>query len=350
LVSRRGALLGGKPQRKCLKWGAFFPSLSYSSFIETPSTFSADWVRRAGEIMATPPKKKASRASSQSSSAAKKKKPANGAEAFELLDKQLRVDMLIDEAMDATTPERYLHLLSEGLKIDPENVDLLLMIADATAMDIQERISILQSIVFLAAGQLGEENFKSYIPHFWGFHETRPFMRALEALAQAFVEAGMHEEAIREYSEMLLLNENDNQGVRYELLPLLLIESRLEEADQLIQRYVDDCEFSVVFTWCAVLERLLAGDEAAAVEKIWIARKQNPHMEDYLSGKLKLPKRFPDMYSPGSKEEARCYAIQVSAAWTAHPEAHQWLKEQLRRLKSMKSRAPKGKKDASKDG
>lgn len=39
---------------------------------------------------------------------------------------------------------------------------------------------------------------------------------------------------MEEYTEMLALHKNDNQGVRYELLPCLLALGRLEDAAGLI--------------------------------------------------------------------------------------------------------------------
>ena len=61
---------------------------------------------------------------------------------------------------------------------------------------------------------------------------------------------------------MLALNKNDNQGVRYELLPCLLALGRLEDAAGLILQFESDCEHCLVFAWGRVLERHLAGDVA----------------------------------------------------------------------------------------
>jgi tetratricopeptide (TPR) repeat protein len=148
-------------------------------------------------------------------------------------------------------------------------------------------------------------------------------------------EAGWLDEAAQEWAEMLALNENDNQGVRYELLPVLLAQGRRDEARALMERYKDDCEWNVVFAWGRVLERLLSKEEAGAVKALAVARKQNAHMEAYLRGNRKLPKNLPGSYSPGSKEEALCYAGVLLLAWKAHPEPLAWLSSQS--IVSMKS-------------
>ena len=182
----------------------------------------------------------------------------------------------------------------------------------------------------MAAERLGKKAFKEFVPHFWGVLETRPYMRARFQLAEELREAGQVEDAIEEYEEMLLLNENDNLGVRYHLLSCLLALSRTNEARKLLKRHADECEWSVVFAWCRVLERLVSGDEPGASKALAAARKQNPHMEAYLNGHRKLPRNLPDSYSVGSKEEALCYAGLLLMAWTRHPEAWAWLAGRVR--------------------
>jgi tetratricopeptide (TPR) repeat protein len=227
--------------------------------------------------------------------------------------------------MEASTTERRLRLVRQSLELDPENVDALLMLAQASEFDEASYIEVLQNIVAIGTKRLGKKAFKELVPHFWGFLETRPYMRARVALAIALREAGRLEEAAQEFIALLALNEDDNQGVRYELLPLLLSLSRLDEARALMKRYVDDCDWNVVFSWGRVLEFFLSGQEAAARDALTAAKKQNPHMESYLKKQSKLPKYLPGCYSPGSKEEAQTYAENLIAAWQAHSKAAEWL-------------------------
>lgn len=172
---------------------------------------------------------------------------------------------------------------------------------------------------------LGEKAIKELVPHFWGFIETRPYMRARQALADELRMAGRLHESAQEYAEMLTLNENDNQGVHYELLAIYLAMGRVEEARALMERYPGDCDFNAVFLWGRVLERLLSDDAAGARKGLAAARKQNPHAEPYVTGRRKPPKSPPDSYSPGSREEAACYAETLAMAWSAHPEARAWV-------------------------
>lgn len=234
---------------------------------------------------------------------------------------------LVYDAMDAPTAEKRMRLVGQALKLDPGNVDAQLMMAEAAECDPAERVDIFRKAVAAGAQLLGKKAFQELVPHFWGFIETRPYMRARLALAMALCDAGRSDEAVKEFQEMLALNENDNQGVRYELLPLLLTLGRLKEAGALMKLY-KETRFNVVFAWGRVLERLLLGREEAAAKELAGARKQNPHVEIYLKGHRKPPKHVPGSYSPGSKEEALCYAEVLATAWLAHPEAWQWLLRQ----------------------
>jgi tetratricopeptide (TPR) repeat protein len=236
-----------------------------------------------------------------------------------------RAQDLVYEAMEARTPARRLRLATQALDLDPENVDALLMLTDAVPLGDAARITVLRDIVAVGAKRLGPKTFKKLAPHFWGHLETRPYMRAREYLAEDLRAAGRLEEAVQEYTGMLALNENDNQGMRYHLLPCLLALRRLGEAQALMKRYVDDCDWSVVFSWGRVLAFLLAGEPAAAAKALVIARKQNPHIEIFLRGRRKVPKRLPDLYSHGSEEEALCFAEPLLMAWARYPDCQKWL-------------------------
>lgn len=239
-----------------------------------------------------------------------------------------RAEDLVDKALRASSAKRQLQLLNEALKLDPDNVEALTISLDLSGLEGQQRIDALRDIVKVAAKCLGKKAFRELVPHFWGFHETRPYMRAREQLAGELKAAGQIDEAIQEYSEMLVLNENDNQGIRYELLPCLLMKSRLEEARALMTKYIGDCKWAVVFTYGAVFERLLSGDDAKARELLSVAREKNPYLEDFALGRLKVPKRFPASYTMGSKEEALCYLEPLAMVWEAYPSVLAWLKVQ----------------------
>ena len=237
-----------------------------------------------------------------------------------------RAQQLVYDAMEASSPTKQLGLIRQALDLDPENVDALLMLLEAADPDIEERVATLCGIVEIGESKLGKEAFEELVPHFWGHLETRPYMRARQALAMALLEVGLLDEAAQSCAEMLALNEGDNQGMRFTLLALLLALKRLDEALALMDRFPDDCEWNVVFSWGRVLYRLLAEGPEAAAGALIAARKQNPHIEIYLTDRRRLPKTSPGLYAPGSKEEAVCYADLLMLAWQSHPKAVIWLR------------------------
>jgi tetratricopeptide (TPR) repeat protein len=234
---------------------------------------------------------------------------------------------LFYDAMEAASNEDEFELLQQALKLDPGNVDALLAVLRHRPVAPEDEIELLRKIVALGERRLGPKVFKNCKGHFWGFIETRPYMRAREQLAEALRCAGRIEEAIAEWEAMLVLNPGDNQGVRYALLMCYLALKRLDGAARLFKQY-NECEWNTAFAWGRVLERLLNDDEAGAAQASSIARKQNAHMEAYLKGRRRLPKHLPPAYAPGSKEEAVCFADTLQMAWNRHPEAVRWLAAQ----------------------
>ena len=236
-----------------------------------------------------------------------------------------RAQDLFYEAMDAPTDEEELALLEKALKLDAGNVDVLLAMLRHETLSPADEIEFLQMLVKLAETRLGAKAFQKFAGHFWGFHETRPYMRVRQMLAEHLRVAGKLSEAVAEYDGMLELNPGDNQGVRHSLLPCLLILGRLDAARKLFEKYPEENEFNAVFAWGRVLERFLSDDSPGAESALAVARKQNPHMQAYVKGHRQIPKTLPEAYGPGSKEEAVCFAGVVRAAWEKHPAALKWL-------------------------
>ncbi|RPH30772.1 tetratricopeptide repeat protein [bacterium] len=235
-----------------------------------------------------------------------------------------QAQQLFYDAMEAATEQKQRALLKKALELDPGNVDALLVVLHRVPLTLEEEIEALRKILALAERRLGPQTFKELAGAFWGFIETRPYMRARAQLAEAMRQAGRIEEAIAEWEAMLKLNPNDNQGVRYTLLACYLALHRLDEARKLFEKY-DERNYNTVFAWGWVLERFLSGDRAEAEKALAVARKQNPHTEAYLKEHRQVPKNQPDSYAPGSQNEAICFADALLMAWGRHAEAQQWL-------------------------
>ena len=90
---------------------------------------------------------------------------------------------------------------------------------------------------------LGPRGFEQYAGHFWGFLETRPYMRARAGLAGALLQLGDVDGALAHYRDMLKLNPNDNQGIRYVLAGCLLRQGNDGALKELLADYEDERAF-----------------------------------------------------------------------------------------------------------
>jgi hypothetical protein len=79
--------------------------------------------------------------------------------------------------------------------------------------------------------------------------------------------------------------------------------------------------------WARVLHAFVVDGEERALALLPEARDHNPHVEQYLTGRKRLPRTRAGMYSPGDETEAQYCAEILGEAWKKHPEARKWLKE-----------------------
>jgi tetratricopeptide (TPR) repeat protein len=231
------------------------------------------------------------------------------------------------DAMEAETEAEARKLAKRALRLDPDCVDALVVMTDLDARTTREAIEGLQKAVAAGKRSLGEKFIRENKGHFWMLLDTRPYMRSLQSLGEAFRGEGINLDAIRVYEKMLELNPNDNQGVRDPLLGLYLESGDLKGAAALLKKYKEDG--SATFEWARVLERFVAGDRDGASEALKGARKANRHVELFLTQKQTLPKELPEMYSPGSEEEAVLVLSYLSGALAESKEACSWLFDQL---------------------
>ncbi len=133
---------------------------------------------------------------------------------------RLAAQELMFDAMDAIGDghvKRASALCDKALTIHADCVDALVMRAEIKGGPISAYAEAVRAAIEAGRHDLGPRSFKRLRGEFWGFRETRPFMRAMEQLGLALVGGGNPErvvDAIGIFEEMLDLNPNDNQGVR----------------------------------------------------------------------------------------------------------------------------------------
>lgn len=233
-------------------------------------------------------------------------------------------DIMYD-AWDANDRKRRVTLAKKALELSPFCADAYVVLAQETAKDLDEAIELYRQGVEAGEKAIGKAAFRNDVGHFWGLLETRPYMRARQGLAQTLWDKGLQDEAATHYRDMLRLNPNDNQGIRYLLMECLLILGRDDEAATLTKRYKEDG--SAAWSWSrALLTFRRSGDCPESRNALSQAIHDNTHVAGLLLGDKKMPRQLPAYIGMGDKNEAIAYVHGAAAAWAATPDALAWLK------------------------
>jgi tetratricopeptide (TPR) repeat protein len=245
---------------------------------------------------------------------------------YEPRNGQEKAQQLCYKAFDAFGRQKKL-LARKALQTWPDCADAYVILAEL-ASEPQSELELYSRGVEAERRALGEEVFEEELGMFWDDLRARPYMRALFGLAQTQQDLDQYEEAARNYRELLRLNPEDNQGVRYLLLPLLVEMGEDTEAMELLQEYKDDQD--VIFLYMRALLAFRAeGDSQSSRSLLRRARKANPHVpERLLDEEESAP--LPNHYGPGTEEEAAICALECSLAWESSPGALDWLARQTK--------------------
>ncbi len=228
------------------------------------------------------------------------------------------------DAWDSDDRRRRMALAKKALKISPLCADAYVLLAQEAARNADEALQLYRQGVEAGEKALGKTAFRDDVGHFWGILETRPYMRARQGLAQSLWESGAREEAVTHYRDMLRLNPNDNQGIRYILLDCFLTLGRDGDADELLRRYKNDG--AAAWAWSAALALFRReGDCSASRKALARAVRSNNHVSAYLLGRKKLPHNLPTFISMGGEDEAVAYVHDSAPAWAATPNALKWV-------------------------
>jgi tetratricopeptide (TPR) repeat protein len=242
-------------------------------------------------------------------------------------DPQLdQAQQIMYQAWDESHPGKRITLAHQALAVSPDCADAYVLLAEEAADTVKHAYDYYQRGVEAGRRALGEKYFKQQAGHFWGLLETRPYMRALEGTANLLWELKRRAEAADTYAEMLRLNPNDNQGVRYSLLNLLLEFDRITEAQQLLKKYKG--EYSAVWKYTQALIEFRTSGASAKAQRAWqAALKQNSFVPGYLTGQKRIPNRLPDYIGQGDENEASVYAAQHLNHWRCISGAVEWARQ-----------------------
>jgi tetratricopeptide (TPR) repeat protein len=235
---------------------------------------------------------------------------------------------VIYQAWEADGAERE-RLARKALTISPDCSDAYLLLADEVAKSAEEAEVLYRQAVAAGERAIGPEQFENLTGMFWQTLETRPYMRAREGLASALAQTGKWAEALEHYFDMLRLNPNDNQGIRYVLLSGLLMLRLTDEARELIDEYPDDA--SAMWPYGRALAAFgTEGSTQSSGALLRSAISANQYVPSYLLGRRKLPATMPEYVGFGDESEGAYCAVELFAAWYSTPGALEWLARELK--------------------
>jgi len=238
--------------------------------------------------------------------------------------------MLVYDAWEEGNKRKRIKLAKRALLIFPDCADAYNLLAEEAAKSPEEVKGYYHQGMEAGRRALGEKIFKEGSGGFWGMLETRPYMRSLAGLMQCLWKEGKHDEAIKHARELLKLNPNDNQGIRYILISYLAELGNYDDLDKFMNKgnYKYDWAAEWLYTK-ALLAFVKNGGTPRAKKALSVALERNSHVPEYLTGKKKIPSVLPDSIMMGGDDEAYCYAADNSQVWKNVPGALEWLKTQL---------------------
>jgi len=253
------------------------------------------------------------------------KAAASGRRAREdLLD---QAQELIYDAWETADRKRRVALAHKAVSISPDCADAYVLLAGETAA-LDEALELYRKGVEAGERALGENAFERCAGEFWGIFETRPYMRARAGLAQALWDRGLFDEALVHLRDMLKLNRNDNQGIRYVLAARLLELGRDDELAEHLNANENDGSAFLMWTR-ALLAFRRSGDNPWSRRALVDALKTNPHVPGYLLGNKPLPQEFPGYTGIGDESEAAYWCAENIKAWQTTNGALAWIAERL---------------------
>ncbi|MGM0597610.1 MAG: tetratricopeptide repeat protein [Myxococcota bacterium] len=238
---------------------------------------------------------------------------------FEMkLSPEEKAQRLVEEAWDLPVNQG-MELINEALELDPDNVDAIIYSSKAE-IKTKEIEKILKKAISVAKKKIDPDLFEEISKNdkFYLHIETRPYMRAVQALADFYFYSHQNKKAELKYKQLLKLNSNDNNGARFIYSTLLLRMNKLKDFRSLYQQYKDDITVYLKFNYVLYLLKL-KGKSLKAKKALKKAHKSNKHVIPLILDLIEPPDTIVDYYRPGDIHEAELYFDSASPEWYKNP-------------------------------
>jgi tetratricopeptide (TPR) repeat protein len=237
---------------------------------------------------------------------------------------------LIYDAWECDDAAEVISLAKKALELDENCADAYVLLA-RNAETIEEGSKLYLKGIEAGKISLGD-NFEKMKGHFWGFTESRPFMRAMSGYSNTLWSLNEKLKSVEIMKEMIKLNPNDNQGVRHSLITKLLIINKLLDAEKLISEYENDesAEWYYSKAYICFMKR---SKRYLADNMLRLAMEYNPYVPLYMYGIRELPEELPEFVGVGDENEAISYTHEAMELWGNNKKAAEWMGKMHLRMK-----------------
>lgn len=235
---------------------------------------------------------------------------------------------LIYQAWDIPNPAKRIALAKQALSVCDDCADAYMLLAEEQPHTLEQALDLYAQATAAGERALSADTREHGAGHYWGLHETRPYMRARLQLALTLWDFGDRSMAIEHARDMLRLNPRDNQGIRYTLLGWWLATGNLSEARALWSAFEDDA--MACWTWSqALMTYIEHGPGSQANASLKAAIDTNPHVAPLLLRREALPMEQPEYIGLGDPAEAASYVIDYLEVWLQTDGALRWLSQSI---------------------
>ena len=237
-----------------------------------------------------------------------------------LSNKEKAQDLVFD-AYEAS-PKKAKAKIEQALKLDPDCIEAYEFLGSRET-NVRLKAGYFEKGIVIGRRIFGGDYLKEHKGYFWGFTETRPFMRCMEAYSWCLHYEGRLSESVAVLEEMIELNPNDNQGVRDQLMTYLIELGDDSKFQRYNKKYHDDDTTFMLYNR-ALFSFKTGGDSPISQKLIAKAIKGNKHVPGLLLAKTPVM-TFGDSFIMGDESEAEYYVYFAYTVWRKVDGAIDWL-------------------------
>lgn len=244
----------------------------------------------------------------------------------EAQDRRDRAQEMFYQALQFKGKKRE-QLLKEVLEVSEDVADAYTCMADGCKAK-KKRVDLYKKALAVSERLLGKDWQSKHEGLGWKVFETRPPMRAMFGLALCLQEQEKLVEAIELFRALMVLNPDDNQGVRYPLAEAFYKAHCDEEFEKLIAANKSDPSAALLYTNALYLYRKLGATDIAN-KALLKAFKSNVFVPIFISEVWECPDEAPDRIVFGDESEAASFMVDYGDLWYELPRACNWMAQVL---------------------